>query len=444
MGDGQRAMKTVIIGGGIAGLVAAYDLSRNGVDVILLEREEQLGGMARSFDIEPGCSIDRYYHFICKPDRTYIRLLEELGLQSKLHWRVTEMGLFYDQRLHNIGHPSRLLRLPYLTFADKIRFCWTNAKTKFSPSQRWNHLENTPAREWLKRAYGKCAYEVLFKPLVDLKFRKYAEQLSAAWIWARFKRLCNSRTTTMRECIGYLDGGTETLVRSLGNALEKQGGQIRCASPIVQILIDNGHVTGVKCADETIPCDTVLSTIPTPRLLQILGNPMPKEFKPLEQLEYTDVEVAVLRLKQSLSPYFWLNINDPDTQLAGIIEYTNLNNLPELGGDTILYLPQYAATDSKFATMSDERILETYKGYLKKINPHFQDSWIKTWHVFRNRYAQPICCLGFSKLLPPIQTPIKGLAMTDSCQLHPNDRTIAGSAMLGHQAADEVMNSSSR
>jgi len=105
-------MKVGIIGGGIAGLVAGYQLSKAGAQVTILERAERMGGLAGSLEAIPGWEIEKYYHFICKPDRAYFEMMRELGIRSRLRWVVTEMGVFYDGALHGIGDPLALLRFP--------------------------------------------------------------------------------------------------------------------------------------------------------------------------------------------------------------------------------------------------------------------------------------------------------------------------------------------
>ncbi|MEX2117655.1 MAG: amine oxidase, partial [Bacteroidota bacterium] len=80
-------------------------------------------------------------------------------------------------------------------------------------------------------------------------------------------------------------------------------------------------------------------------------------------------------------------------------------------------------------------IIAEYLGYLKKINPSFSGDQVKEAFVFRDKYAQPICEVGFSKDIPEIRTPLRGLYLTDSSQLHPDDRTINNSLGLGEKAA---------
>ena len=85
-----------VIGGGIAGLVAARDLAMGGADVTVIERAPHLGGQAASFTVGPGQELERYYHFVCKGDTGYEQVLGELGIAERLTWRITEPWLFLD------------------------------------------------------------------------------------------------------------------------------------------------------------------------------------------------------------------------------------------------------------------------------------------------------------------------------------------------------------
>ena len=85
--------RVVVVGGGLAGLAAAYDLSRAGCAVTILEAAAEFGGLASSFRLE-GVPVERFYHFICRSDDHLVRLVRELGLDDKLRWRTTSTAFF--------------------------------------------------------------------------------------------------------------------------------------------------------------------------------------------------------------------------------------------------------------------------------------------------------------------------------------------------------------
>ena len=310
---------------------------------------------------------------------------------------------------------------------------------KLGGNRHWRSLEHRRAVEWLVETYGQRTYDMLYAPLLRQKFRERASEISAAWIWARFHRVGNSRTLTQKERLGYLEGGTETYVRALRDALRSAGATLLTSTPAERIVVENGRVAGVQVNGDLLRCDALLATLPVPSLLALLDGAQGAYFDNLRRLEYIDVLVITLRLRRSFSPYFWMNISDPEIDLAGIIEYTNLNRYTPLDGDALLYLPQYLPASHRFNGMSDAELLHLHCEYLAKINPSFDSSWVVGHWVHRSRFAQPICDVGFAKKMPALQTPIENLYLTDSCQLHPNDRMVCGSTSLGKQAARLIL-----
>ena len=114
------APRVFVIGGGPAGLRAACSLQTQGAAVTLLEAAPVLGGLASSFETE-GTLIERYYHFVCKPDQALIDLMTELGMADKVRWIETRMGFYFDGKMYEWGRPDLLLRFPGLSIINKLR-----------------------------------------------------------------------------------------------------------------------------------------------------------------------------------------------------------------------------------------------------------------------------------------------------------------------------------
>jgi protoporphyrinogen oxidase len=434
-------LKVAVIGGGVAGLTAAYELSKAGQEVVLFEKERELGGLASSFPLS-GHHIERYYHFICLNDSDLLDMLRELGLDSRLRWAKTRMGLYHKGRLYSFGAPLDLLTFTPFSLVDRLRFGLMIMYTKSQRRGGWRSIEDVPVAQWLVRRFGQKSYEVIHEPLIRLKFGPYAAWLSAAWMWARIHRLGKSRTKiTQQEKLGYIEGETKTLIDALERRFLRNGGRVFRGVAAQEIEVREAGVTTISYNGQRRAFDAVISTVPTPAFAAMLNGASPEYLQKIARIDSIGVMCVLLRLIKSLTPYFWTNISDPAIPLAGVIEYTNLNPCPHFGGDSIIYLPQYLpSTDERYA-MSDDRLLEEYIGYLKRINPGFSEDWIREYYVSRDRYAQPVCEVGFSKYKPGIETPVKGLYLTDSCQLHPDDRTVSNSIGLGKRVAQLVLDS---
>lgn len=422
----------VVIGGGPAGIKAAHGLAKAGLAVTLVESAPVLGGLASSFDVQ-GVSIERYYHFICRGDDDLVETLAEIGLSDRLRWKDSRMAYFVDGALYPFLTPTELLRFSPLAFHDRIR-----AGLAVKLAQRNSEAALAPLLviPWLKQMFGEKAYRVIWEPLLRFKFSEHAEEISAAWIWARMVRLSRSRRSPWREELGYIEGGSQVVLNGLGRDFEKKGGRILLKAAVEQVVLESGRVTGVRVNGETLPADVVVSTITTSRFQKLTPQfPEGAYLDGLRRIPTIGIFCLFLRLKESVTPYFWVNTNDPRVPFAGMIEYTNLNPLPELGGDRILYVPQYLSADDPRYAQDDEDVLRRYCDALAVIQPGFDRSWVRFFAVFRDRYAQPICRTDYRTSTPTIATPVPNLFLTDSCQLHPHDRSISGSFGLGKEAA---------
>ena len=433
-------MNVGIIGGGAAGLSAGYHLAKQGFHVHLFERDKTLGGLAGSFMLGGGF-VEKYYHFICLHDHAYRLMLKELGLDHRLRWRLTDMGQYINGRLFSFGRPQDLFLFPHLSLPEKLRFALAIMKIKSSPWDNWKKIEDVPVEPWLKDTFGAGVYKLLHEPLIRLKFGDYRKKLSASWMWARIHRLGKSRTKIrQREKVGFVEGGSQIIMDALGDEIRKRGGSITLGGNVQGLMIEDNSVKGIVADNTEHRFDCVVSTVPLPAFLRIIPPSLDGEYwAKLRRIESIGVMCVFLRTSKGLTKYFWTNVNDPTIELAGVIEYTNLNPLPHLGGDSIIYLPQYLPSTAEKFSRPNETIIAEYLGYLKKINPAFSEDQVKEAFVFRDKYAQPICEVGFSKDIPDMRTPLKGLYLTDSSQLHPDDRTISNSLGLGEKAAQAIV-----
>lgn len=426
-------MRVIVIGAGAMGLAAGYHAAKAGHQVEVIEASPEAGGMAAHFDFA-GMSIERFYHFVCKTDQPTFDLIEEIGLGDAMRWRDTSMGYFSGGKLHKFGDPISLLTYPHLSLIEKFRYgLLAFISTK---RDRWDALETQSARAWITRWSGKSVYDKMWKPLFDLKFFRYADNISAAWIWTRVKRTGRSRKSIFQEQLGYIEGGSQTLVDRLVQRIEALGGKVTLGNPVSKVVTENRNVTGVEAADGFHPADHVISTVPTPLISDMIPD-MPADWKAkYDAIENIGVCCLLFRLKKSVTPNFWLNIIEPDVEIPGIIEFSNLRPVP--GGETVVYVPYYMpVTHPKFA-WDDQKLLDEAFSYIQRINPAITRDDIVATKVGRLRHAQPICEPGFAAKIPPVLTPIAGLQVADTCFYYPEDRGVSESARLAKEMVARI------
>ena len=424
-------MRVVVVGAGAMGLAAAYHAAKAGHAVTVVEAGSEAGGMAAHFDFG-GLSLERYYHFVCRTDAPTFSLMQELGLGDRMVWKPTTMGYFIGGALHKWGDPISLLRFPKLDLLSKIRYGALMFLSAKRP--RWDALERVSAKDWITRWCGKAVYDKLWHPLFALKFYEHADDVSAAWIWTRIHRLGNSRRSMMQEELGHIAGGTETLVKALVEKIRALGGTVRLGEPVEEVVVERGRATGVRTAAGTIPADSVISTVPTPLVSRMIPG-LPAEAKAqYDAIQNIGVACLVFKLKRSVTPHFWVNIVEPGVPIPGIIEFSNLRDT----GDTIVYVPYYMPVTNPRWSWSDAALADEAFAAIRRVNPALTEDDRLAVNVARLKYAQPICPPGFAAMIPPVQTPVRGLQVADTCFYYPEDRGISESVRFGKMMADAL------
>lgn len=420
--------KIAILGAGPMGLAVAYQLARDGHEPVVYEADDRVGGMTAAFDFS-GLMIERYYHFHCISDHAFLKILDELGLADQMRWVETKMGYWFRNKLQPWGNPLALLKFSGLSFVAKFRY----GLHAFLCTKRndWKPLDNLEATGWIKRWVGAEAYEVLWRRLFDYKFYEYTDNLSAAWIWSRIRRIGRSRFNLFKEKLGYLEGGSHTLLQALKKEIESTGGKIFLSSPVSKVVIESQKVIGVEVGGKLQKFDKVISTVPLPyipSLIPDLPEEMLAKFKAQKNIA---VVCVIVKLKKPLTENFWLNTNDDEMDIPGIVEYTNLRPLDQ----HIVYVPFYMPGEHPKYKDDDSVFINKVQSYMQKINPHLGGDDFIDIRASRYRHAQPICDPGYLDKLPPVALPIKGLWVADTSYYYPEDRGISESIDFGRKMA---------
>lgn len=422
-----------VLGAGPMGLAVAYQLARDGHHPVLFEADDRVGGMTASFDFS-GLSIERYYHFHCISDHAFLTMLDELDLAEKMRWVETKMGYWYQGQLQPWGNPMALLKFRGLSLVSKIRY----GLHAFLCTKRndWKPLDNVDAATWIRRWVGPEAWEVLWRRLFDYKFYDYSSNLSAAWIWSRIRRIGRSRYNLFKEKLGYLEGGSDTLLKAMKADIEAHGGEVRLGVPVSRVVIDDSGVKGVEISGQFEAFEKVISTIPLPYVPRLMPDLPADVLARFESVKNIAVVCVIAKLRKKVTDNFWLNTNDPEMDIPGLVEYSNLRPLDQ----HVVYVPFYVPGEHPLFAEPDQAFLDKVRTYLKKINPDLLDDDFIELRASRYRYAQPICEPGYLDRLPPVALPVHGLWVADTSYYYPEDRGISESIDFGRKMAKAAVN----
>lgn len=423
--------RLAIIGAGAMGLAAAHHAAKRGHQVTVFDTDTVPGGMAAHLDLG-GLSIERYYHFVCKTDQPTFDLLAELGIADRMKWRDTSMGYFIDGQHYRWGDPVGLLTLPLLDLVSKFRYGLQMFRT--SKAKSLDHLETVPAHDWIIKGAGQRAYDLLWRRLLELKFFEYADDVSASWIATRVRRIGRSRRSILQEELGYIEGGTQTLIDALVASITANGGRLRLGEPVTEVLVTDGRVHGVRTSAGVEEADAVICTVPTPYIPTLVPALSDREKEMYRAIKNIGVVCVLLKLKRQVTGNFWLNINDPRMAIPGIIEFSNLRPVD----DTIVYVPYYMPHSHPKWAWNDDQFIAEAMACLSGINSAIGAGDLISWSVGRLPYAQPVCEPGFKDKIPPVQTSIAGLQIADTSFYYPEDRGIAESVRYGEMMAQAL------
>ncbi len=408
-----------IIGGGLLGLGIAHQLAEQGVEVTVYEQAPRLGGLAGTTDLG-GKQVDRYYHAVTTEDRRVLALAEELGLSVR--WNPLGVGFFHDGRLAGMSTPAQLLRFPGLSAADRARLVAFVLRCRRIADH--TRLDAEPLEAWTRRTCGDRLWERLWRPLFESKFDGNYHDLPATYLWSRMNRTSGTRDRRGREVMGWIEGGYQTMVDKLADRIRERGGEVLTSTPVRYIPSAGGRAAGVVLDAGLRSHDEIVSTILRPQLEMLLAPDLSRALGP-DPNRYLGVVCVVARVKQSVSPYYALNITDRRVRLTSVVETTHVVDQEAVGGH-LVYLPRYVSPYSPDLERPSSEIKRDYFADLKTLFPLFERGDVIASQVARARFAEPIRPAGAGTAAV---SPAPGLTVASSAQTYPD--IVHGQAILG-------------
>jgi protoporphyrinogen oxidase len=429
-------MRIAVVGGGVAGLTAAYRLLQAGHQVAVFEAAPELGGLVRTFDAG-GEPLECFYHHLFTTDTKIVQLIEELGMGDRLVWRDSKVGFYRSGRIWNFVTPMDLLRFKPLPLIDRVRLGLAGLYLRRQDD--WHRYEDITAWEWIRRYVGEKGLDVVWGPLLRGKFADQAEEVAMAWLWSKIHLRFASRKAgvNQQEQLGYMLGSFGVYIRELERRIrDSEAAHVETGQPVKEITVSHGRADGLILSDgRRWPADAVIACVPSERFLP-MAPPLGDEYqRRVNAARWQWALCYVLALKQSLSPIYWLNISDPGTPFIAVIEHTNFIEKERYGGLNLVYLSNYLTPNHPWFSLSDEELDDLYLPHLTKFNPNFSRDWIVDRWVFKGPNAQPVIRRNYREDMPDHRTPLPGLYLANMQQIYPEDRGQNYSICMGEQVA---------
>jgi len=437
-----------IIGAGITGLTAAYDLTKQGHAVTIYEARPQAGGLAAGFrDERWEWHLDHFYHHWFASDGDVIGLIKELDARERLFFPWPTTSVYHQGRIYPLDS-----LIPALKFIPLSQLHRAVRVLQFAPSppidrlrvglmsfyltltKNWRPLERVSADEWLRRAVGERAYDLWWKPLLISKFgTENYRNVNMAWMWARLHK----RTARL----GYFVGGFQGFADLLVERVQAQSGKVQLETAVQSVRPTIDGRLRLETSAGAAEHDRVIATCSPQEMLRLAKLPADYAAK-LSHLKSMGALVLILALKHHLTEgHYWINVPAGEgLPFMGLVEHTNYISREHYGGDHLVYCGDYLPPDHPYFDYSKEQLLETYLPGLIKINPDFDLDWIRASWMFTEKYAQPVPTLDHSRNIPSLETPIPGLWLANMSQVYPWDRGSNYAVEMGRRVAQEATN----
>lgn len=432
----QTDNKTIgIIGGGMLGLTVALHLAKAGHKVTVLEAAPEIGGLTSSSTVG-GFFCDTYYHVTLLSDTKLRQLLDELGLEKDMQWKVTKTQFYDGDKVHSLNNAIDFLTLPVISLIGKIRLAFTIVYASMINDGK--RLEKESAETWLVRLSGKRTYENLWKPLLKAKLGDNYNKVSAAFIWSVIRRFYAARRTGLKtEMFGYLPGGYARIIKALVGKLESLGVTIETGAPVTKVVKTDGQFR-LTTTNSAHTFDKLVATFSSHHIAKVFTDLSEEERSKHESLTYQGIVCVKMAISRSLGGAYLTYVRDHRVPFTAIIEMSSLVDFG-VDGRHLIYLPKYVASDSPDLKLDDSEIVTEFIQGLKLMFADFTDDMVIDYEVTRTPYVVSLSTLNYSENMPPMVSSDKDLFAINSAQINNAALSVNETVTLAEQGAQCVL-----
>jgi protoporphyrinogen oxidase len=317
-------MQVVVLGGGAAGMTAAWELAQSGARVTVIEREARLGGLCATHERD-GWRFDLGGHrFISRSGDLVARVRGLLGEE-----------LLERTRSSVILHRGRRYRYPLdgadlarnLRADDAVRAMASWARARVDARLRPRAEESF--EDWVVARFGRELYDRFFGPYTEKLWGLEPSQLSADWAAERIASLDfgdallrllglrhRRRPRSYARRYLYPRLGIGRIFERMGEELTALGAEVRLGAQAIALDHDGRRVRAVAFRDASgerlRACDFVISTVSLPLLARWIAPRSREVARAADGLRYRAVRFLNLMLEQpQVSPHTWMYVSDP-------------------------------------------------------------------------------------------------------------------------------------
>jgi protoporphyrinogen oxidase len=326
----MRDKPTVILGGGPAGLTAGYVLAKQGLPVIVLEAENQVGGIAKTA-VRDGYRFDlgghRFFTKVKEVDDLWHEIMKEEFLErprmSRIYWRDRRgRTKFLDYPLRG---PDVIKKLgPVDLTKALLSYLWAAVKPKGK--------EET-YEEWVSNRFGRWLFNQFFKSYTEKVWGVPTSEIRADWAAQRIKNLSffraawsaffgnkDDKVTSLISKFNYPRFGPGQMWEQMTEDIRALGGEVLLEHRVTKLEFDGDRCVRVHAGEKVFEPSAVISSLPLRNTVGMAEpRPKPEVMAAAKGLRYRDfLTVAVVINGDDLFPDNWIYIHDPNVNVGRI------------------------------------------------------------------------------------------------------------------------------